>query len=70
MIPSFRVIIALPENLGLIPSIHMEAHNSINSSPRGSNTLAWPLLTLYICGAITYIQAKHRYTRSKNKSKY
>lgn len=67
MIPSFRVIIALPENVGLIPSIHMEAYNSINSSPRGSDTLAWPLLTLHICGAITYIQAKQRYTQSKSK---
>jgi hypothetical protein len=62
MIPSLRVITAFPEKIGLIPSIHMEAYNSVNSSPRRSNTLAWPLSTLHSCGANTYIQAKHQYT--------
>lgn len=41
-------LVALPEDLDLILSIH-------NSSYRESDTLFWPLMALHACGAYTYI---------------
>lgn len=32
-------LVALADDLGSIPGTHMEAHNCLNSDPRGSNTL-------------------------------
>ena len=38
-----RVLTALPEDLGLIPSTHMVANNVYNFSSRGSDVIFWPL---------------------------
>lgn len=47
----WRVLDALPEDLGSIPNTHMAAHNFCNFSSRGSDTLTE-----------TYIQVKHQCT--------
>lgn len=40
----FRVLVALPENLGSLPSTHLVANDSLNPVPEG---LKWPACTWY-----------------------
>lgn len=40
----FRVLVTLPENLGLLPSTHLVANDSLNPVPKG---LKWPACTWY-----------------------
>jgi hypothetical protein len=56
--PLLLALSALTEDLGPITSIHLIAHNCLNSSPRGSDIFFWLPWTLHECGAQTHVQAK------------
>lgn len=56
-----RTVVALAENWGLVPSIHMVANNC-NSSFQGSDAFFWPLRVLHAHSTQTFKQAKYPYT--------
>lgn len=41
MAQCFRVLTTFPEDLNLVPRIHMAAHSYHNPSYQGSHTLLW-----------------------------
>jgi hypothetical protein len=57
------VVVAYPEDLGLILSTHMLAHSDLaiyNANSRGTDNFFWSLWAL--C-AHTYMQAKYSYVK-------
>lgn len=53
MAERLRALAAVKEDVGLIPSTHLEAHNC---RPRGSNTLFWPPGALHTSDAQTNME--------------
>jgi hypothetical protein len=54
-----KALAALPENPGLIPSIHMSAHNLLELHFQGSNTLLCPpLVQKDLCNVQKYVHTK------------
>lgn len=47
MVQRLRAMDVLSEEKSSIPSTHVTGHNVCNSRPRRSNTLIWPLQSLY-----------------------
>lgn len=67
-----RVLVALAEDAGLTPGIHMAAHNSRQLQVQGSEVLALltSVGTRHIHGVHTHAQAKHFYTLINLKEIY
>ena len=59
MAQTLREMAALEEDQGLSTASTWRLTTTCNSSSSGSNALFWPVLSLYVCGAHTYTQAKH-----------
>ena len=59
MTPWLRAPAALSKDLGLIPSIHVVAHNRMELQFQG---IQWSPRVLNQNGAQTHMQAKHSYT--------
>lgn len=66
MAQGLRSVAVLPEDIGSVPSIHMDANNCLQPQFQRSIYLLLAFEgTGHTCGRQTYIQAKYPYTLNK-----